>query len=49
MNNITLHTFIPNHSKDNIAGAALKEIIATQEPVASWSKMMLYRIDGNAI
>ena len=48
MNNITLHTFIPNHSKNNIAGAALKEIIATQEPVASWSKMMLYRIDGNA-
>lgn len=46
MNDVSFHTFSPGNAAENTAAAALREVIANEEPDIAWSRMILHRLDG---
>ena len=48
MTDISYHIFSPEKTAENMAAAALSELIATEEPDVAWSRMIRHRLAGHA-
>ena len=48
MTDISYHIFSPEKTAENMAAAALSELIATEESDVAWSRMIRHRLAGHA-